>query len=542
MRTFFHVFGTVCFLWGALHVQGQTLGLLLNTEQSFDGYTLLMPLSHRNTYLIDNCGYLVHRWTSQYTPGQVAFLADNGNLVRTCFKSNGTFSGGGSGGRIEVKDWNDNLVWEYDYTGSAHQQHHDIALLPNGNVLILAWERITKAEAVALGRLSNLSSTYVWMEHVVEVKPTGTSSGDIVWEWHMKDHLIQDTDNTKPSFGVVADHPELVDINAGASGNSSDWMHCNAIDYNPELDQILINSRSMNEFYIIDHSTTTAEAATHSGGTQNKGGDFLYRWGNPMNYDRGTSSDERFQGQHDAHWIPQGNPNAGKIQVFNNGAEGRGYSSIDILTPPANYTIEPGQAWGPTSLDWTYYDESNPSNFYSNFISGSQTLPNGNVLICPGASAELFEVTPDKQMVWHYQSPISGFGILTQGSNPQGTQMFRSYRYPRDFAGFDGIDLTPTAPIELNPVDNGCVLYNQTSAAHSPYVAGSLTLRPNPARMELYLDGITEPSMVRISDALGKTILTTQVAPYQAIPVQSLVAGVYFIQVNGYTAQRFLKL
>ena len=77
------------------------------------------------------------------------------------------------------------------------------------------------------------------------------------------DHVIQDFDNAKPNFGVVADHPELLDINFPPNVTSNgDFNHSNSLSYDPIADIILLNSPFQAEFYFIDHSTTTAEAAS----------------------------------------------------------------------------------------------------------------------------------------------------------------------------------------------------------------------------------------------------------------------------------------
>jgi len=241
-----------------------------------------------------------------------------------------SFNAGGSGGRVKRTSWSGETIWTYDYSNHFHCQHYDCEPLPNGNVLLLAWELKNQSESSAAG---GRDSGDVWMDHVVEVKPSGSSGGEIVWEWHMWDHLIQDKDQNKDNYGVVADHPELVDINHIDStmtmgGSSADWLRTNAVSYNPEFDQILISVVDLSEVWIIDHSTTKEEAASHSGGKRGKGGNLLYRFGNPPAYKSGTSSDRIFFLQHDPHRIPKGLPETGNILVFNNGTQSRG-SSVD---------------------------------------------------------------------------------------------------------------------------------------------------------------------------------------------------------------------
>ncbi len=440
-----------------VEAQEQTVGLFLNEAGSFDGYTLFAPNSYETTYLIDNEGRLVHSWDSDYLPGLSAYLLEDGSLLRAAQIESSGVAGGG--GRVERLAWDGTLEWEFEYANDEHKSHHDIELLPNGNVLMIARERKTSDEAIAAGRdPAILEQDKLLPLHIIEVEPTGASGGNIVWEWHVWDHLVQDYDATKANYGVVADHPELTDINFTPT-RRADWHHANSIDYNPDFDQIVVSLRHLSEIWVIDHSTTTAEAAGHSGGNSGKGGDLLYRWGNPEAYRAGDVADQKMFFQHDAQWIEPGLPGEGNILVFNNGPRPDGeYSSVEEIVPPVdgsgNYSLTPGQAYGPVEPTWTYM-APNPTDFFSRFISGAQRLPNGNTLIAAGPQGTFFDVTPEGTTVWKYVNPVTNEGPLTQGDpiRANANHVFRAHRYAPDFPGLQGRDLTPGLTIEIVDTD-----------------------------------------------------------------------------------------
>ena len=264
-------------------LQGQqTVGLFQNTPESFNGYTLFSPTTYTHTYLVDNCGLLVNEWTSSHTPGFSSYLLPGGKLLRTARNPpSSIFNGGGIGGTLEIYDWDGNQEWSYEFASNTYHQHHDVEPLPNGNILVLAWEFLSAQEAINMGRNPANVQDALWPTLIVELEIVGSNDALIVWEWHIYDHFIQDFDSNQDNFGIITDHPELLDININTPSSSKDFIHANSIDYNPILDQIIISSQQLSEILIIDHSTTTNEAAGHSGGLYDKGGDFLYRWGNP---------------------------------------------------------------------------------------------------------------------------------------------------------------------------------------------------------------------------------------------------------------------
>ena len=438
---------------------GQTVGLYLNTSNACPGYTLMAPKHNTVTYLMDNEGRYIHQWMSGYEPGQTAYLLPNGHLLRAGMLRVQGGTGGGEGGRIEEFDWDGHLIWGFNHATREYQLHHEIKPLPNGHVLALMVERKTREQAMAIGfDERQLRDDYLVPDAVIEIEPVYPNGGKIVWEWHVWDHLIQNSDQAKPNYGEPSSHPERVDVACNGRATPAFWNHMNSLDYNPALDQIVLSARGCNEIWMIDHSATTKEAAGHTGGKQGKGGDLIYRWGNPAAYGRGTMSEKQLVQQHDAEWIPNGYPGADHMTIFNNGYD-RGWSSIEEIVLPVDsaghYLLAPGKAYGPAKPVW-HYEAKNRTDFFSSEISGAQRLPNGDTLICAGIVGNLFEITPTGEMVWQYVNPMVRGGILAQGENP-GKDMrghlwnavFKVHRYPPDYPGLAGRDLTPKGVIEL---------------------------------------------------------------------------------------------
>jgi len=434
------------------------LGLLGNLPEASPGYTLLASANSTKTYLIDMQGRVVRSWTSDCRPGLSAYLLENGNLLRTGQIKNPPFFGGGSGGRIQEFTWDGEIIWDFTYHSETRLPNHDVCKLPNGNVLMIVWEKKSAQDALAAGRRpETVVESDLLAGSILEVQPTGKTTGQIVWEWHSWDHLIQDFEATKSNYGDVASHPERIDLNfgegtiaamvapperfanpwtLGSAGGSvtrpprvqPDWLHINGIAYHPDLDQIMLSVHEFNEIWVIDHSTTTAEAASHQGGRYGKGGDLLYRWGNPRAYRAGTVSDQKLFGQHDAHWIAKGLPGEGHVLIFNNGLRriSGAYSTVDEIVLPIDaqggYEDVPGRAYGPDNPTWTYIAPE-PWDFYAPFISGAQRQPNGNTLICSGTNGTVFEVSPQDEIVWKYINPVKTAppaGMFPLGAPPRG--------------------------------------------------------------------------------------------------------------------------
>jgi hypothetical protein len=351
-----------------------------NASALTDGYILYGAYASKNTVLIDKDGKAVKKWTTTSLNGYSCYLLPNGNLL---------WSGQATGmapqnaqpknGIISEIDSTNKTVWTYTLCNDTMVLHHDMKPMPNGHILAMSFHFVLKAAAVSAGIDSSLmtgtgSSKGAMCEKIVEIDPTAAKGKEIVWEWRLLDHIV-------PKDQAVS-HPEKISGGAVTSLWVGQWMHCNGIDYNPDKDLIVFSSRLLSECYVIDHSTTTQEAKGSTGGKYAKGGDLLYRWGNPANY--GASGAYTIDCLHSTTWIPKGYPGAGDIMFFHNNQQGptkNEQSQIIQIKPPlddkGNFVRESGKPFGPTQPTWKYAPSS---DFYSRFMSSAMRMPSGNTI------------------------------------------------------------------------------------------------------------------------------------------------------------------
>jgi hypothetical protein len=307
-------------------------------------------------------------------------------------------------------------------------------------------------------------------------------TGKVIWEWWFFNHAVQDIDQGKANYvgpgKTVADYPGKLDLNLPGRPVIKDWLHCNSLDYNSGLDQVVINA-FQGEFYVIDHGGTFVPGDPQGSVAAAAGpaGDFLYRFGDPARYKQGnppailedwtssTTGNKQLGASHNIQWIRPGLAGAGHFLVFNNGGllfertpqsyvfeinaflDDRGAYTGHYVNPPdaGYYTLNPDNATASmkqpklmsNQIVWTYSTKS-PTACFSQIISSCQRLDNGNTLICAGTEGHIFEVTPDGTLVWDYINPIDNDHRVMQyvpdgalGANA----IFRAYRYSPNFPG-----------------------------------------------------------------------------------------------------------
>ncbi len=526
----------------------------LNAQQWGD-YTLYSIKNSSNAYLIDTNNATYHTWTGlSPSTAYSSYLLPGGTLLRTVNHPGNSFSGGAMTGEFQKVSYSGTLLWDFVYSTSAYCMHHDICPMPNGNVLVIAYESKTGPQTTQAGCSSAIT---MWPDKIVEIQQTGPTTGTVVWEWHLWDHLCQSFNAAKDNYvSSTAAHPELYNINLNPQ---KEVWHTNGLDYNPVLDQIIMSSHMNNEAYIIDHSTTIAEAASHSGGLSGKGGDFLYRWGNPTAY--GQTGTTIFNVVHDAHWIPEGYVNEGRIVGFNNNGISMSQSCVDQITPPVsgyNYSYTANTAYAPS----TYTSRLSCTGYTSN-EGNSQQLPNGNQLVCIAFSGLIYEVDPAGTTIWsksitgqvsqafrysacYVNNTAPAIPTITQNVSVLTSSAATTYQWYLNgvqIVGATSQNYTPSVSgIYLVRVTdaNGCMFsysanfnFSFTTSVLSIFNnQNELTIFPNPSTGIVTIEtGLNENKnyVVTVLDAMGKNIITAENS--KTLDLSNLENGIYFISV-----------
>ena len=495
--------------------QGPTELIQYNPTKAYNGYTLFSPFLYGNstgvwtTYLINMEGNVVESWDFDTSPGLYGYLTQDGTIVRGAELPEATAAdtygvlGGPTIGGLQEWGWDGNLLVDIAHYSEDSTSHHDFRKIWNNALqaytyILLTFERMTPQDAIDNGADPVYEAGYTnngngWsLDGIYEVD----ADGNTLWMWTFENHLCQSYDATKAGYVEdISAHPEKLDINweTPNGGPATDWTHCNSLDYNQELGLICFNARTQGEFYVIDHDNTfvVGDPAASIANAAGPAGDFIYRWGNPCVYGQGdppafnTEGHQQMYGAHDIQWIGGANSaftheelngvGLGNFLIFDNGCycptgyhseaieinpflDANGNNTGSFVNPPdAGYTTVGGMMESPTTLSnqvaW-YFRSVTVNSFYSSYISGCQRLPNGNTLVCSGATGHFFEVTQEGEVVWEYINPMqagsgapAAINVQTDADGEYIFPVFRCLRYGPDFAGLAGKDLTPMGKI-----------------------------------------------------------------------------------------------
>jgi len=512
-------------------------GIKLNSESAFDGYMLFE--TDDDTYLINNCGEILNKWTGiSQTDNHTKFL-ENGNMLYIFDNS------------VFEVDWDGNIINQVTHGQDDLLLEYEIELLPDGNYLCVSRRDMSQLDFQNLGYdVPNTFPTRI--DGVVELD---RNTGQVVWEWNIRDHVIQERDPSAPNYGLIAQNPGLLNMDAISTYDwqTTESFMINSMDYNAERDEIIVSVRKMCEVVIIDHSTTAAEAMGHSGGRHGKGGDVIYRWGNPANYGAGVpanydfgqeaENDQRLYYQHNPHWIDHGE-HKGKIMIYSNGLNRPAqtfdsrYSNIPVISPEYDaddlYVLTPGQAYGPEEPDVEFKGNNPLGVFYSGYTSGASFLPNGNLYITEGSKGRISEITPEGERVFEYEIFDHDY-------------IFRSEKYAKDHPAFEGRDLDNIATlgtVENPSSDYQCELFTSVENQALPTsLEVDLFHHPGYHPEGKLLNYKYKELNVHLINIYGQTVLSFATGQYETpIDLSAMPAGTYVLIVNdreGKTSKSF---
>lgn len=351
-----------------------------NPSKAYNGYTLFSTYNN-DVWLIDMEGYFVNRWKMPYTPGAHQLLLPNGNLLFAgMFKSHKEL-----GLPVEMAGVGGVLLevdWESTlvWKNIVPLQNHDITPRGNGNILYPTYHPDGILPDEIADRLKG---------GLRNTEFNGRIWGDSIYEINREGEIIwkwRAFEHLDPEIDNLCDLENRVL-----------WPYINSI-YICNGQNLLVTLRAVSEVIKIDYKT----------------GKVIGRYG------KGKISHP-----HDGRELENGN-----IMVFDNGSHRHeykpNYSRVVEICPDTDEIV------------WEY-KSGLPSDFYSPVCGGCERMPNGNTVICDSWQGRIFEVTIEGELVWEFINPFVGsiVGMST-------TMMWRAHRYPPEYLGLKGKNLSPS--------------------------------------------------------------------------------------------------
>jgi hypothetical protein len=220
-------------------------------DASAGGYTLVL-YRRRLPMIIDMNGRIVHAWPKVRAVGR-ARLRRDGRLAVI-----------GTDNLIKEYDWDGHLTWYFRLATEGDFPHHDLAILGNGNYLVLARDKERHT---------------CYLEEVDRRRR-------VVWSWRSIDHMAD-----FPTWDVERKDP--THFNSIFELGPNRWFDGGDERFRPG--NILVSARHLNTVFIIDK----------------RSGEVVWQYSKGLDY------------QHEATMIEKGRLGEGLILVFNNGTNGR---------------------------------------------------------------------------------------------------------------------------------------------------------------------------------------------------------------------------
>ena len=285
--------------------------------------------------------------------------------------------------KAQERDLNGNVIWQAPMRVnnvtdtlkylSPFAYHHCFKKLASGNYMVIDQDNLAVPDSVVNLRRdgapfniiarSTGGSSLVVDETIKEFDATGK----LVWSWSSEKYFS----NAELSR-MLQTRPDSTLLHREPGG------HMNVFDVDEQNGFVYAGFRNVSRVIKIDK----------------KNGQVVNAWGDDMRYNGKPNGDRFFMKQHGLTLLHNGN-----LALFNNNPQPmlkpgeRAQSAVVVFTQPADT--------GCSKIAWRYACDFDSAENMASVGGNVDELKSGNLLVCMGAVNRVFEITPDKKVVWN---------------------------------------------------------------------------------------------------------------------------------------------